>query len=122
MLYLFIKGLRNPFAYALLIWSTLHSLEHTYLVVRYLQVARELNQLDLPLFTVAQALPGILGRNGWLALSELCGRIPGLTTAPRSVIHFWWNFGELSLLLLAAWRSSPAAFGIARAKQPSSHS
>ncbi len=107
--YLVLRGLRNPWAYVLLAWSTLHSLEHSYLMVRYLQVLGELGQLDLPMFSAAQALPGVLGRNGWLALSDLCGRIPGLTTAPRSVIHFWWNVGELTLLLLAVWRSSPSA-------------
>ena len=75
-------------------------------MVRYLQVLVEMGRFGLPTFTVAQALPGVLGRNGWLALSELadlCGRIPGLITAPRSVIHFWWNMGEVTLLLLAAW-------------------
>ncbi len=105
-LYLVIKGMRNPWSYILLTWATLHSLEHTYLLVRYLQVLVEMGQFGLPTFTVAQALPGVLGRNGWLALSELadlCGRIPGLTTAPRSVIHFWWNMGEVTLLFLAAW-------------------
>jgi hypothetical protein len=102
-LYLVVRGMRNPWSYILLTWATLHSLEHTYLLVRYLQVLREMDGFDLPLFTVTQALPGVLGRNGWLALSDLCGRIPGLTTAPRSVIHFWWNVGEVSLLLLAAW-------------------
>jgi hypothetical protein len=102
-LYLIIKGMRNFWAYALLTWATLHSLEHTYLLVRYLQVLAEMGQFGLPTFTVTQALPGVLGRNGWLALSELCGRIPGLTTAPRSVIHFWWNVGEVMLLFLAAW-------------------
>lgn len=102
-LFLVFKGMRNFWSYALLAWATLHSLEHTYLLVRYLQVLNEMGQFGLPTFTVAQALPGILGRNGWLALSELCGRIPGLTTAPRSVIHFWWNVGEVVLLMLAAW-------------------
>jgi hypothetical protein len=105
--FLVIRGLRNPWAYVLLGWATLHSLEHTFLLVRYLQVLREMGQFDLPLFTVTQALPGVLGRNGWLALSELCGRIPGLTTAPRSVIHFWWNMGEITLLLLAASQGAP---------------
>jgi hypothetical protein len=105
--YLVVRGMRNPWSYVLLTWATLHSLEHTYLLVRYLQVLRELGQFDLPLFTVTQALPGVFGRNGWLALSELCGRIPGLTTAPRSVIHFWWNLGEVTLLLCAAWYGAP---------------
>ncbi len=49
-----------------------------------------------------QGLPGILGRDGWLAYSGLCGRIPGLTTASRIDVHFWWNTGEIVLLLLAS--------------------
>jgi hypothetical protein len=101
-LFLVTKGMRNFWAYALLTWATLHSLEHTYLLVRYLQVLSELSPLGLQPLTVTQALPGVLGRNGWLALSEWCARVPGLTTAPRSVIHFWWNVGEIVLLLLAA--------------------
>jgi hypothetical protein len=105
--YLVVRGLRNPWSYVLLAWATLHSLEHTYLLIRYLQVLRELGPLGLPPLTVTQALPGVLGRNGWLALSEWCARIPGLTTAPRSVIHFWWNAGEVVLLLLASWRGAP---------------
>jgi hypothetical protein len=105
--YLVVRGLRNPWAYLLVAWATLHSLEHTYLLVRYLQVLREMGPLGLPPLTVTQALPGVLGRNGWLALSGWCGRIPGLTTAPRSVIHFWWNFGEIVLLFLASWRGAP---------------
>jgi hypothetical protein len=107
MVYLVVRGMRGPWSYVLLAWTTLHSLEHTYMMVRYLQVLRELGPMGLPPLTVTQALPGVLGRNGWLALSELCGRIPGLTTAPRSVIHFWWNFGEVVLLLLAAWKGTP---------------
>jgi hypothetical protein len=31
----------------------------------------------------------------------LC-RLPGLTTAVRLDIHFWWNTGETSLMILAA--------------------
>ena len=31
----------------------------------------------------------------------LC-RLPGLTTAVRLDIHFWWNTGETALMILAA--------------------
>ena len=103
-LYLFRAGLRGVWGGALLVWATAHSLEHTYLLVRYLGVVAELRALGLPLFDSAQGLPGILGRNGWLAYSSLCGRIPGLTTAPRVAVHFWWNIGELALLVLATGR------------------
>lgn len=102
VVYLVRQGMRNIWVWLLLAWSLAHSLEHTYLIVRYVMVLQEAARLGLPFFPVAQTLPGILGRNGWLALSDICGRIPGLTTAPRLDIHFWWNAGELSLLLLAA--------------------
>jgi hypothetical protein len=55
----------------------------------------------------AQGLPGILGRDGWIATSPvtqntfLC-RLPGFATAQRLDVHFWWNVGEVSLLLPAA--------------------
>lgn len=107
LVFLFSKGLRNVWMYLLLTWATLHSLEHTYMLIRYLQVSAELSALGQPAFEVSQTLPGVLGRNGWLALSSWCGRIPGLTTAPRVLVHFWWNFGEVALLLLAAWRGAP---------------
>jgi len=64
----------------------------------------------------AQGLPGIIGRDGWLARSVvtqgtfLC-TLPGLTTAMRLDVHFWWNLIEMSLLLIAGslfLRSRPA--------------
>ncbi len=106
MVFLVMRGLRNGWAYALLLWATLHSLEHTYLMFRYWDILKELGLLNLSSSSVTQALPGVLGRDGLLALSSWCARIPGLSTAPRSVIHFWWNFGELSLLLLAAYKGT----------------
>jgi len=101
--------LRNVFGYALLIWTVAHTLEHTYLMVRYLQVLDELKAMSIKGIT-AQGLPGILGQDGWLARSDvtqgtfLC-RIPGLTVASRLDIHFGWNAGELALLVLAAHRT-----------------
>ncbi len=99
-------GMRNRWAWLLLVWAVAHTLEHTYMIVRYLQLVEELERLGTP-FVSAQGLPGILGRDGWLARSAttqgtfFC-RLPGLTTAPRLDIHFWWNVGEMALLLLAA--------------------
>jgi hypothetical protein len=107
LVFLLTRGLRNVWMYLLFVWATLHSLEHTYMLVRYLQVSAELRALGQPAFEVSQTLPGVIGRNGLLALSSWCGRIPGLTTAPRVLVHFWWNFGEVTLLLLAAWRGVP---------------
>lgn len=104
IVFLVARGLRSPWAWALLGWAGLHSLEHTYLFIRYLRVASELGTLGLSAPSVAQSLPGVLGRDGLLALQSWCGRIPGLTTAPRVAVHFWWNAGEIVLLGLAAQR------------------
>ena len=91
-------------ATAFIAWALLHSLEHTYLLIRHLALVGELRALGLPIYEIAQNLPGILGRDGWLANSDgflaICGRIAGLTTLPRVSIHFWWNAGELFLLLM----------------------
>lgn len=103
VLFLFYKGMRNFWAYLLIAWAILHGLEHTYMLARYYLLLQELSRLGIEPQPVAQALPGILGRDGWLAVSNICGRIPGITTASRIAIHFWWNFGEIVLLSLAAW-------------------
>jgi hypothetical protein len=99
-------GMRNIWAWLLLIWATAHTLEHTYLFVRYLQVLQELHQMGINTIA-AQGLPGILGRDGWLVRSPwthgtIFARLPGLTTAIRLDVHFWWNVGETALLFLAA--------------------
>lgn len=101
-IYLVRSGMRGFWTWALLGWTTLHTLEHTYLLLRYLQLLREMNLLGLSGFGVSQALPGVLGRDGWLAENNLLGSIPGLTTLPRVAIHFIWNLGEAALLVVAA--------------------
>ena len=101
-------GIRNIWAWLLLAWALAHTLEHTYMFVRYLQVLADLRQMGVSNVT-AQGLPGVLGRDGWLARSAatqdtfLC-RLPAVTTATRLDVHFWWNMGELALLLPAAHR------------------
>ena len=105
-LYLVRSGMRNLWAWLLLIWATAHALEHAYMFARYLDMVQELQQLGFPQLS-AQGLPGVLGRDGWLARSPatqgtfLC-RLPGVTTVPRIDVHFWWNTGEIILLLAAA--------------------
>ncbi|HXV42697.1 MAG TPA: hypothetical protein VEC96_06510 [Anaerolineae bacterium] len=99
-------GMRNRWAWLLLIWGLAHGLEHTYLFVRYLEMLAELHRLGVTTVT-AQGLAGVLGRDGWLALSSVTrgtfiAHLPGLTTATRLDIHFWWNIGETALLILAA--------------------
>ena len=107
VIFLYARGLRNFWAKLLIAWAFFHGLEHTYMLVRYFQVLNELAQLGVAPLPVASALPGFFGRDGWLALSGICGRIPGFTTLPRVAIHFWWNAGEILLLALAAWRGLP---------------
>ncbi len=102
------RGMRSAWAGLLLAWSVAHGLEHAYLLGQYLQVQYELARLGFASLS-AQGLPGVLGHDGWLARSSttrgtfLCS-LPGLTTAPRLDVHFWWNAGEMALLLMAATR------------------
>jgi hypothetical protein len=98
-------GIRNGWAWLLLGIAVAHTLEHSYLMVRHLQVLAELRQMGLAGIT-AQGLPGILGQDGWLARSPLTQgsflcRVPGLTTANRIDVHFWWNLLEMGMLLPA---------------------
>jgi hypothetical protein len=112
--YLVRNGMKGVWGYPLLAWVTLHSLEHTYMLLHYLHVAAELGALGLPQFGAAQVLPGVLGRDGWLANNVLiCRGIPGLTSLPRVAIHFYWNVGEMTLLLLAARESLPRLIKLA---------
>jgi hypothetical protein len=104
--YLFARGMRGPWAWALLAWAVLHAIEHTYLLAYYHQTVQELRALGMS-GVPAERLPGILGRDGWLATSEATrgtaiGRLPGLTTAVRLDVHFWLALGGLALLLPAA--------------------
>ena len=98
-------GMRNFWSYLLLTVAIAHTFEHTYTFIRYLQVLRELHGLGVNTVT-AQGLPGILGRDGWLARSVwtrgtvLCS-VPGLTTAVRLDVHFWWNVLEMTMLAIA---------------------
>lgn len=96
-------GMRNRWAWLLLFWAVAHSGEHSYLFVRYLQVREALLNFGLTEPEVAQALPGILGRDGWLARSGFCP-LPGVTTFSRLAVHFWWNAGEILLLAVAGDR------------------
>ena len=104
---LMVKGkLRNVWAVALLVVAGLHAVEHTYTFIRHIEVLDELRRLGVTTIT-AQGLPGIVGRDGWLARSPLtqgtflCS-LPGITTAIRLDVHFWWNAIEMVLLLAAA--------------------
>lgn len=98
-------GMRNIFAWLLLAWAGAHTFEHSYMMWRFIETQRDLALLGVTGIS-PQGLPGILGRDGWLATSAwtqnsfIC-RLPGLTTAVRLDVHFWWNIGEVVLLLPA---------------------
>jgi hypothetical protein len=95
---LVLAGLRSPWMWLLLAWAAAHTAEHTYLFINYMQSGG------------VQGLPGFFGAGGWLAgqvglnapLTFLCRIAPGLAAAPRLDVHFWWNVGEIVLLVLAA--------------------
>ncbi|MCB8960554.1 MAG: hypothetical protein H6651_09605 [Ardenticatenales bacterium] len=42
-----------------------------------------------------------LAQSHWTSGTFL-SRLPGLATAERIEVHFWWNVGEMLLLLLAS--------------------
>jgi hypothetical protein len=100
---------RNVWGWLLLAWALAHSLEHTYLFVRYLQYV-ELLRASGSSTSFAQGMPGILGREGWLAAHQtaipavgfICTLAPQLVSYPRLDIHFGWNVGETLLLLAFA--------------------
>lgn len=100
--YLFAKGMRGVWGWALLLWVTAHSLEHTVMLIRYIEMKGAVFGLTMDCFPVGQALPGVLGRDGWLATNLPLSRlIPGIASLPRVMIHFNWNIGEMLLLVLA---------------------
>lgn len=99
---------KNLWAWLLVAVVVAHTLEHSYMFVRYLEVLDQLKQMGIKDVT-AQGLPGVLGSDGWLARSDLTQgtflcHLPFLTTANRLDIHFTWNILEMSLLLLTANR------------------
>jgi hypothetical protein len=107
-LWLIRRGARNIWLWLLLMVAAFHAVEHTYTFVRYLQVLSDLRELGVT-NVPAQGLPGIIGRDGWLARSPLtqgtllCS-LPGLTTAIRLDVHFYWNALEVLLLVPGAAR------------------
>lgn len=98
-------GMCEGWMWLLFAVAAFHTLEHSYTFIRYQMILRELTAMDV-LNVSAQGLPGIVGRDGWLARSEwtrgtwIC-TIPGLTTAVRLDVHFWWNAIEMALLVIA---------------------
>jgi hypothetical protein len=109
IIYLLSAGLRSGWMWLLLLWAAAHTAEHTYLFINYMQELQRLASEGLPL-SAAQGLPGFFGKGGWLATNApttgpvafLCTLAPPFTSAPRLDVHFWWNIGEVGLLLPAA--------------------
>lgn len=107
VVYLIYAGQRNLWMWLLLGWATAHTAEHTYIFISYLRELERLAQFGVPL-NLAQGLPGIIGKGGWLARRAyelpiayyICELFPVVKTAPRLDVHFWWNIGEVFLLLL----------------------
>lgn len=103
---LILAGMRNLWAWLLLLWAAAHTLEHSYLMWQHLDVLDQLSGFGVAGIT-AQGLPGFFGSDGLLARGDafqgtfLC-RIPFLTTSSRLDVHFGWNVGEVVLLTLAA--------------------
>ncbi|MFO7632395.1 MAG: hypothetical protein R6W76_07645 [Caldilinea sp.] len=102
---LMLGGMRGVWMWLLFAVAAFHTIEHSYTFIRYQMILRELTAMDV-LNVTAQGLPGIVGRDGWLARSELTRgtwicTIPGLTTAVRLDVHFWWNAIEMMFLLVA---------------------
>lgn len=109
IVYLITAGLRHRWMWLLLLWAGAHTLEHTYMFWNYLNEVQRLTEAGLSP-VAAQGLPGFFGDGGWLDLNKpsggaiawVCTFAPGLTSAPRLDVHFWWNAGEIALLLPAA--------------------
>jgi len=80
------RGLRSGWLLTTLAWATLHTAEHGYLLAQALRTGLE-------------GQPGVLGAGGLLA--SLGVTVPGFTTWSRATVHFFWNSGEMALLLLA---------------------
>src|SRR5690606_38119753 len=62
------RGMRNGWMWVLLAVAAFHTIEHSYTFIRYQMILRELTAMDV-LNATAQGLPGIVGRDGWLARS-----------------------------------------------------
>jgi hypothetical protein len=92
--WLLARGVRSSWLGATLVWATLHTAEHAYLLGR-------------AVLTGLEGEPGVLGAGGLLARSGIA--IAGLTSWSRPTVHFAWNAIEVALLVAAylAFRGVP---------------
>jgi hypothetical protein len=94
-------------------WTLLHSLEHLYLLVQYGRVNTALDTYGLPRSSAAELLPGVLGRDGWIAISapRLRSWFGPLLSASRLSIELGWVLVETVLIggaaLLTAAKRAP---------------
>ncbi len=97
------RGVRGGWMALLFVWITAHSLEHTYMLWHYLTVLQNIDGLALPALGSSEVLPGVFGRDGWLARTFVDQReiLGPFVSAPRVAVHLWWNVGELALLSAA---------------------
>src|SRR5919198_42314 len=80
------RHVRSAWLTITVVWALLHTSEHAYLLARALASGLE-------------SQPGILGAHGLLATWGWS--VPGLTTWSRPAVHFVWNVGEVTWLVLA---------------------
>jgi hypothetical protein len=111
--YLLRAGLRagpgNLWGWLFVGWALAHTLEHSYLFGQYLTTLRALWAAGGDP-ALAEGLPGVLGRGGWLATQSatngaaafVCRLAPVNLVAPRLDVHFGWNAGETALLVAFA--------------------
>ena len=103
-------GVRSRLLIAAAAWTSLHGLEHFYLLVQFARVTTALDNFGLARSRSISMLPGVLGRDGWLALHAATLRpwLGPLLAAPRVSVHLAWAIGDLALPLAAvatvAWR------------------
>ena len=103
------SGPRNLWGMLFIGWAIAHTLEHTYLMYQYLATVRVMLATGGSL-SFAEGLPGVIGRNGWLATNIdtsalagfICRLAPANLITPRLDVHFWWNIGETALMLAFA--------------------
>jgi hypothetical protein len=97
------SGCRNVFVLLASGWTLFHALEHLYLLIQFARVSTAVDNYGIKSSRFIEALPGILGHDGWLArhAGSLRPTLGPLLAAPRVAIHFWWAVGDVVLPLLA---------------------
>ncbi len=97
-------------------WTVLHTLEHLYLLVQFARLTTAVDNFGLTRPNALNGSPGILGRDGWLAIhaSSMRWWAGPLLAAPRVTVHLGWAVGDVALPIVAsvrcgAWKRAQAA-------------